>query len=187
VRFPAISLWQPYASLPLVDAKPWETRSRPFPAKYHGRRVLVASTAAFTPLGFLSTPLHDLCCAVFADDYKETLPRGQALYTIVLKACERTEDMVHKVPPELLASGDFSPGRWAWEWGDAEPLNPFPVKGGQGWYSVDVPEGAFRCQHDPAWETPLFAAAREAKPTLVTATGGDDGPGTNTSKERPAE
>lgn len=145
MRFPAISLWQPYASLPLFDLKPWETRKRPYPAKYHGQRVLVASTKAFTPSNVLPVALDELCADRLGGDYERTLPRGVALYTIVLKACERTDDGVAKVPPELLCTGDFSPGRWMWEWGDVEPLNPFPVRGGQGWWFCHVPDGGFRC------------------------------------------
>jgi hypothetical protein len=145
MHFPALCLWQPFAHLPLVDAKPWETRGRPYPAKYHGRRIVVCSTKAYTPRAFRTPALEELCEAVCGAGYEDRLPRGMALYSIVLKGCERTEDMVHRVPPELLASGDFSAGRWAWEWGDAEPFNPFPVHGGQGWFRVVVPAGAFRC------------------------------------------
>lgn len=110
----------------------------------------------------------------------ECLPRGQALYTIVLKGCERTEDGIRKVPPELLCTGDFSPGRWMWEWGEPEPFHPFPIKGGQGWWFCDVPDGAFRCamiQNAPAQQA-------EASPQPSEARGRTDAsltPGTNQS------
>jgi len=145
MSFPALPLWQPYASLPLFDAKPWETRGRPYPTKYHRRRIVVCSTKAFAPRSFITPALNDLCTAAMGPNYEAEQPRGHALYSIVLTGCERTEDMVHTVPPELLASGDFSPGRWAWCWEDAEPFSPFPVTCSQGWFRVTVPAGAFRC------------------------------------------
>lgn len=154
VRFPAFSLWQPYAQLPLDDAKPWETRSKRYPAKYHGQRIVVCSTASFPPRRLIPDATHELSVRLYGSDYRRTLPCGMALYHIVLKACRRTEEVAPFLSPNVLASGDFSAGRWAWEWGDVEPLNPFPVKGGQGWWFCDVPDGAFRCEYDAPQTTP---------------------------------
>ena len=179
MRFPAISLWQPYASLPLLDLKPWETRNRPYPPKYHGQRIVVASTKAFTPFNALPLELDELCSDRFGDDFEKTLPRGQALYSIVLKGCERTEYGVFRVPPELRCTGDFTPGRWMWEWGDVEPFNPFPIKGGQGWWFCDVPDEAWRCERTPASEpqrsevyTPPVTVNSDPSSFLATLGGG---------------
>lgn len=37
--------------------------------------------------------------------------------------------------------GDFSPGRYAWKLENVRTIEPFPVKGCQGLFEVEVPEG----------------------------------------------
>lgn len=38
--------------------------------------------------------------------------------------------------------GDYTPGRWAWEFDEVKPLRvPYPVVGRQGLFWVDVPDG----------------------------------------------
>lgn len=41
---------------------------------------------------------------------------------------------------DQLLYGDWTPGRWAWELTDVEPLaEPVPWKGRQGWFTVELP------------------------------------------------
>lgn len=178
--FPALTLWQPYAQLPLDDAKPWETRGRRYPPKYHNRWIIVCSAKAFTSPALVTPGLHNLCVKLYGSDYKRTLPRGLALYMALLKDCRPTEALAPDLSPELLASGDFGPGRWAWEW-EIQPLNPFPVSGKQGWFRVEMPDGAMRCATVEGDPGPLFRGAPEpATPALLNA---QPSPGMNPNPE----
>jgi ASCH domain-containing protein len=53
---PAISLWQPWASLIALGVKRIETRSWPCPAKYIGERVLIHAAKRPLPLGGIHVP-----------------------------------------------------------------------------------------------------------------------------------
>lgn len=132
--FPALTLWQPYASLPFFGAKPLETRTRAYPKKHHGKRIVIHAAAAYAPRGVITPALHDVCTRVFGDGYAYRLPRGKALGTIRLDGCLPVEEIRDTLDWEVLASGDFGDGRWAWLWSDPELFTePVPCRGWQGW------------------------------------------------------
>jgi len=58
LTIPAVTLWQPWASLIASGAKPFETRAFPIPARLLGKRVAIhaAARACFTDLD-AETPL----------------------------------------------------------------------------------------------------------------------------------
>lgn len=131
---PALTLWQPYADLPFEDAKPWETRTKPYPAKYHGKLMVIIAAKAYAPSRAVSDALHDLCMDVYGSGYNTALVRSAALGTVRLTDCRRTEDVAPTLSADELAAGDFSPGRWAWRWEEATRFaQPIPAKGSQGW------------------------------------------------------
>lgn len=137
---PAITLWQPYAQLPFVGAKPWETRTRPYPKAYEGQRIVVHAAKAFAPKGVVGERLDGLCRRRLGSDYVQRLTRGAALGTVLMGDCLPVEDVAPWLTEDEIAAGDFSEGRWAWRWTDAQEFpEPIPCRGWQGWGKFEVP------------------------------------------------
>jgi hypothetical protein len=105
----ALSLWQPWASLVIVGAKQYETRS--WKTSYRGTLVIHAAlkwdaeleTHAFHFKAHLGAPL-------------DAMPRGVALGTVELVEIITTEDALFKegIDARERQFGDYSSGRWAW-------------------------------------------------------------------------
>lgn len=137
----AITLWQPYAQLPFVGAKPWETRTRPYPKGYAGKRIVIHAAAAFAPKGVVGSRLDALCCAKLGSGYKHQLTRGAALGTVLMGECLPVEDVLPMLTEDEIAAGDFSEGRWAWRWLDAQVFpRAIPCRGWQGWGKFTIPD-----------------------------------------------
>lgn len=146
----AISLWEPWASLIRTGAKTWETRS--WATQHRGPLLICAAKGGLSKdelikilgkydfqkgLGFnvdrhLWRPSFIAGCLNF----------GKAVAIVEVKYCEATSGMDAKEIGNDLPFGDFSPGRYAWK---LKMINntfqPFPVKGRQGFFDVELPEG----------------------------------------------
>jgi hypothetical protein len=136
-RMPVITLWQPWASLIFTGDKKHETRAFPFPAKYAGRRVAIHAAKALPvviPMG-----LHLLCEHEWGANsaWREQAPRGAILGTVRLIHAVSTD---HATPDAVdRVCGDWSLGRFAWLLADKYRLpDPLPVKGKQGWWSIEA-------------------------------------------------
>jgi activating signal cointegrator 1 len=145
---PALTIWQPWASLITIGVKPFETRS--WPTRYRGPLAIHAGTdrrglalcrgqpeieqalaaAGLTVRGGCTRGLHAGL---------DSVPLGAIVAVAELVQCWRAEDIV----AEDLADpfGDYSAGRWAWHLHRVQAL-PKPIKctGRQGlWHpSVDI-------------------------------------------------
>ncbi len=146
----AITLWQPWASLLACGAKQFETRS--WGTQYRGPIAIHA--AAKNPncadiFGMMSEDMIDSVReALGIVDFAE-LPRGAIIATAELVGCwptvapARIEGMVStgkmikaagpvSVHGNELQFGDWTPGRYAWEFANMKMLDkPVPAKGGQ--------------------------------------------------------
>ena len=133
-----ISLWQPYASLIFVGVKTYETRGFAFPPKIKGDRIGIHATAKFTPVSMVSPELDALCEVLFGKGYRNSLPRGAILGTVVLKECHSTDVRKSEVSRNDLIAGDWTPDRYAWE---LEAVEKYPMaviaKGNQGWWNYN--------------------------------------------------
>ncbi len=128
----AITIWQPWSHLKAVGVKGYETRS--WPTKYRGP---IAIHAAAKPMA----------------EIRKAVPREVLLYIqnilyvgldkLPLGAVEGIGNLVacHKVDKAFLATltererklGDFTIGRYAWEFSDVVFLDePIPARGAQG-------------------------------------------------------
>ena len=136
----AITIWQPWASLLVSGKKKYETRS--WATSY---RVPIAIHAA-------KRPVRQTIDALIADEGDgwvtldcferlftcpeelNQLPTGAIVGTAILTCCHLiTEAFVEKLTPMELALGDFTLGRYAWEFHWRTPVDPpVPVKGSQG-------------------------------------------------------
>ena len=138
MKLACISLWQPWAGLLMSGVKLHETRSWTPPVKLLGKRFIIH--AAMRPIRFkrisdelievireleLSPPGLPLAWDVW--------PLGVALGTAELVSFDRTE----RITPGDAdhAAGDWTPGRYAWLFGNRSPLSePRPMRGQQGIY-----------------------------------------------------
>ena len=130
---PAITLWQPYASLIEVGAKRYETRGFMAPQRLLGQRIAIH--AAKRQITLVELDRETVCAildainrSVYLSVYR--LPRGVVVCTAFL-----AESLpVESVEPDMF--GDYSPGRFAWRLDDVQPVTPHvPARGSQliGW------------------------------------------------------
>jgi hypothetical protein len=133
--FPAITLWQPYASLIFTGDKRHETRSFRLPRKHWNQWVAIHAAKRQPEL---KVGLDPLARRSLGQDYFRHAPRG-AVLGIVLFGEPEVTDGFHPVAPSSLC-GDYSPGRYLWPVRRYCALvKPIPMRGRQGWFTVDLP------------------------------------------------
>lgn len=147
----AITLWQPYASLVAIGAKPHETRS--WATSYRG---LIAIHAGVKPAHEMDLATIYACREAFGlphekpfPEYVRELPHGAVVATATLAECWQVvkhtptavilrqsngvgEDKIPIDAPYLMF-GDYRVGRYIWALTDVCALQaPIPAKGKQG-------------------------------------------------------
>jgi hypothetical protein len=121
-----LSLTQPWATLVVIGAKKFETRS--WKTDYRGELWIHASK------GFPRWA-QDLCgTKVFTIALsREKLPCGMIIGKVFLEGCQHTEMVAKHLSEQEMAFGDYTPGRWAWQLAGAEQFaEPIPAKGSLG-------------------------------------------------------
>lgn len=145
--FKAISLWQPWASAIALGLKKIETRNRP--TFVEGRIAIHASLLLNKPgKQKLAELLRDFPISAaplkqFLVDGDFVLPRGcvVALAEIEDSPCVEMLKTHLKQHPMESALGDYSAGRYGWILKNVQPLRkPFPCKGKQNWFKVNIPK-----------------------------------------------
>ena len=140
---PAITLWQPYASLVAVGAKRYETRHWTPPAHYIGIRIAIHA-AVRRPTRADVAHEQARVIAALGEGWPEQVPYGAVLCTVLLTRCrtvsKRQEREVHFFDGgpvhEDDGFGDYAPRRKCWELTDLFTLpRPAPARGGQGWFT----------------------------------------------------
>jgi hypothetical protein len=156
---PAISLWQPYATLIDVGAKRFETRHWPAPDRFIGKWVAIHAAAR----KITRAELDDF----YADDlvgdalgfchWHLRIPYGAVVCIAKLSACWRVleYELVNGILLEDCRKpnqrkhidddgfGDYSPGRYCWELSQVRSLAAaVPARGAQGWWEWTVPQDA---------------------------------------------
>jgi len=150
----AISLWEPWASLIRTGAKSWETR--PWRTHYRGELLICAAKGGLPKydlihyMSFWSfqgglAPLvgepRDMTFKTWAGVKKEHLNFGKAVAIVDLVDCKRTDDMTLAEIEIDKHFGNFSLGRYAWKLKLIDgSFEPFPVKGTQGFFNVEIPK-----------------------------------------------
>lgn len=148
----AISLWEPWASLIRTGAKSIETR--PWKTHYRGELLICAAKGGLrkgelidelsywsmqgglAPL--IGEPL-DLAFKTWAGVGIEHLNFGKAVAIVELVDCIRTDDLTLGEIKTDKHFGNFNPGRFAWKMKLIDgSFEPFPVKGKQGFFNVDI-------------------------------------------------
>lgn len=150
---PAITLWQPWATLLSAGAKPFEFRSWAAPRRLWGKRVAIHAGAR--PVR--RDELQELLLRLHGDDARETgllpqlaievleralttpgvLPRSSVLCLATLGEPLRGAILAAKLGlPCVNDSERIAHSNWGWPMIDVEPLQPFvPARGAQGWWA----------------------------------------------------
>jgi hypothetical protein len=154
--FPAITIWQPWASLIMAGAKPFEFRGWAAPRAYWGQRVAIHAGAR---------PIHrvemqELLLRLQSEQHAETGLHREAAITIVENAlaapghfprsailCLAT--LGQPIRGEQLAaqlglthdSDRDEHSNFGWPLTDVQPLTPYvPARGSQGWWRWTMPQ-----------------------------------------------
>ncbi len=147
----AITIWQPWASLLACGEKKYETRSWETP--YRGPIAIHAAQKSFDTRIYLDRELYPYAEALKLPDIYSfnTLPYGCIIATAELVNCHQIvryggrglsssdpgwledDDIGLYEPTEQeLLFGDWTPGRYAWEFANMKLLpSPIPAKGNQ--------------------------------------------------------
>lgn len=138
-QFPAITLWQPWASLIFAGVKRHETRGFRLPDRLVGQWVAVHAAARSVRPAELTPELDAICQRQWGRDYETSLPHRAVVGLCRFAEPYRTEDERRPfADADDIHAGDWSPGRWAWpishELYRLDP--PAKAKGRQGWWKV---------------------------------------------------
>lgn len=139
MKYRAISLWQPWATLIAIGAKRFETRSWYPHDHYRGPLVIHAAKTWNRSLEdvLFTEPFASVLRA--ADIDKARLPLGAAIAIADLTHVYRSEAARADQSEQELAFGDWSAGRFVWEMENVRPFaEPIPVKGAQGLFTVEL-------------------------------------------------
>lgn len=134
----AISLWEPWATLIRMGVKPHETRS--WYTNYRGELLICAAKG-----GISKSKLKDYLYIfkLFFEKYHigikpptiDDLHFGHAVAVVTLTEIKQTNFLY--VAENVKPTGNYESGRYAWILEDIRPIDPFPVKGKQGFFNVD--------------------------------------------------
>ncbi len=147
----AISLWEPWASLMRTTAKKIETRH--WATVYRGPLLICAAKGGVLKMEVISmlsrwpfqgglAPLVgkplDLTGSSWPGVNIEHLNFGKAVAIVELVDCRPTGQMTLDEIGTDMPFGNYKPGRFAWITKMIRnDFEPFPVKGHQGFFSVD--------------------------------------------------
>ena len=143
-----ITLWEPYASLVVIGAKQFETRT--WTTKHRG--TLLIHAAARIPEDCLELACTEPFASALAkaglrvspdptltSGYKHNFRAGYILGRVQLERIEKVERVRQGISPEELAFGDYSNGRYAWELENPEVFaEPIPMRGRQAIWNVTL-------------------------------------------------
>lgn len=153
---PALSVWQPWASLLAHGIKQYETRSWAPSVAYLGRTFAICAAKVSTGLdhyaGEVDGPDHPRTVALrrlFGHGINlSNLPFGAVVGIGTLVEAIRMPPLESEEPGAMeRALGDWTLGRWAWRFSDMKALpEPIEVKGKQGIFRLGYDAGAKACR-----------------------------------------
>lgn len=146
VKFPAITVWQPHASLIAAGVKEYETRS--------WKPILAVGSIIMIHAGKTDSKGQRLQAQYLEQTFGEAVAKAKMLFDslphyprgFILCACRYqgafdTETLRPNMTSQELAFGDFKAGRWAWKLEVlklAKPPISAPGKQGVWWWSDNI-------------------------------------------------
>ena len=146
----AISLWQPWASALASGTKTFETRSWPCPRSIVGQMVAIHAAKHYGSEE--KTYTEHFRKTMQLTGIEDDPPRGCIIGVGKIVACHRTElfylngdrqkytmfGVNRGFCPCEEELGNYDPGRFAWEFEDAQKLTtPIPCIGRQGFWNLE--------------------------------------------------
>lgn len=133
-----ISLYQPWATLLATGSKTFETRS--WPTTHRGEMAIHAGKR-WTPRMARQCQDEPFASLLWREGFElgdmPFLPFGAVIAVGLLVSCRPTEELLREIGSQERAFGDFSHGRWAWEYRKMIPLeHPISFRGMQGLFKV---------------------------------------------------
>ena len=145
---PAISLWQPWASLIAEGYKLTETRSWPPPRPIYSQRVAIHAAKRWTKEE--QTAFVELW--PWTEEVPEELPLGKVVATCIIETCYQSDNLDRQIAESIRNHdhikalvdsqryGDYSEGRYIWVLKDVEKVEPpFSFRGAQGFFTMYPP------------------------------------------------
>ncbi len=152
--YPAITVWQPWATLICEGLKPFEFRGWPAPARLRGTRIAIHAGARPVRRAEITDLLYKLSRSDWrvtglverdqAQDLLErtlnapaSLPLSSILCTAVLGEPVRNAELAAKMGVPWTNDSDRNGhSNWGWPLTDIERLEPFvPARGAQGFWT----------------------------------------------------
>lgn len=148
----ALTIWQPWASLIIVGAKPFEFRGWPAPAFVVGHRIAIhagARAVKRTEVQQLLDDLHgpnagftclvaDIAVPLLARLLVEpdAVPRSAVIGTALLGASRNGFDVAREFGVAVNDSSRAEHANWAWPLSEIEPrVPPTEARGAQGFWN----------------------------------------------------
>lgn len=152
IRYPAVTIWQPWASLIAEGAKPYEFRGHAAPRFVQGKRVAIH--AGLRPIRVAE--IRALLVKLHSADWRDTgldrekalpvlerakaaprdFPLGAILCLATLGVPITGKELARELGCEALLDSDrVQCSNYGWPLTDIERLQPFePARGAQGWW-----------------------------------------------------
>ena len=170
----ALSIWQPWADLISMGYKTIETRT--WPTRYRGALLICAARKTGWEV---QEAIEQYQQYPGLYGYDELLPSeyeprlGVAVATCTLADCRPMIDSDRKAALYQLEGGSVW-GRYAWVLEDVEPISPFPIRGKQGLFDVEIP---IKTPHfDHIYRVRKYMGGRYGQRCRVLAQGTGPGP-----------
>lgn len=166
----ALTLWQPYASLIAIEAKPFETRDWAPPPALIGKRIAIHAAkrkirATDFPDQKTADSIHD---AFGRCSWNHWLPLGVVVCTAVLRGAYQAGPTAYHLLPPLATIrrsvtgsppldgvpvddfGDYTEERWLWHLTDVQEVDPpVPASGFQKFWEWRPDPAVFSPASDP--------------------------------------
>lgn len=162
----AITIWQPWATLLPLGIKLYETRS--WATSYRGpiaihaaavkvqqiiKRCFSTESGKQAFLDVIAKGMNGVHTEKEVVELMNSFPTGSVVGVAqIVGCCEifvgcdgkpfiRTSHGIYKPTYRERMLGDWTPGRYAWEFSDMRPVDPIPAKGKQGLWTWDETGG----------------------------------------------
>jgi hypothetical protein len=154
-RIPTITVWQPWATLIAIGAKPYEFRRWPAPKRYRGtrvgihagarpvRRTEVAQLLLHLRAGDAAGTALDVPAAAELLERVHSAPGSLPLSSLICTALMGEPRRCTDLFAGSVADSDrIDEHVWGWPMSEVRRLQPVvPASGAQGWWWCSIPEG----------------------------------------------